>query len=586
MIYNDYNIFFKGNAMKKYLAIFVAVSMLFSMFSYRFVYADNLEGKTKAGELVQGEFFEYGYYPQSKVTDKGLIVKLNSVNVTLKSYGYLYDNSIDCGMTYGDFEYEGKLYRKVYLGGFREIEESRSPGIASNLPQYKFGYRTGSTYYFEWEPIKWVVMNVGDTVLARSSLILDSQPYNRVCQNNLYYKESTIRAWLNNSFYNIAFSENEHTQLVETTVENHENAYNNCFGGEDTLDKVWLLSYYDFKDENGFEESRNNLYHPITEECVTEYSKIQGLNYGTQFSVWLRDIGNSMGGAVTRGDFGYNTPYQMASQSASISYTTYGILPVIALNKNADISKSETPSIPTSDNSTENTGNTDNTGSSDNFEASCTHRSVYEVAVKKADYYNYGTKNIVCEKCKKIISTERVPKLKSVSINNRTFFYTGKTVNPSIAVKSDNGALGESDYSVEYISRATGKKENSIINVGQYKIVVTLKNFYQGSKTFYISVKPQTPQLLKSFSKKKKINLRWRKVQSIDGYQISVSKNKNFKNAKIYNVKSSASSKAINKLKKGKKYFVKVRAYKVVYVDGVKAYMYSSWSQNQKVKIK
>ena len=88
---------------------------------------------------------------------------------------------------------------------------------------------------------------------------------------------------------------------------------------------------------------------------------------------------------------------------------------------------------------------------------------------------------------------------------------------------------------------------------------------------------------LKSASKKT-MTVNWNKVSKCGGYQIQYSKDKNFKkNVTTKNIKKqSQSSVKISKLSSGKKYYVRVRSYKVV---NDKKY-YSAWSSTKNVKVK
>ena len=91
--------------------------------------------------------------------------------------------------------------------------------------------------------------------------------------------------------------------------------------------------------------------------------------------------------------------------------------------------------------------------------------------------------------------------------------------------------------------------------------------------------KPKATKLT-SVKKKNKTTatLKWKKVSSITGYQIQYSTSSKFKNGTKVIVKKSKSSTNIKKLKKGKKYYFRIRTYKTV--DGKKTY--SSWSSKKK----
>ena len=84
---------------------------------------------------------------------------------------------------------------------------------------------------------------------------------------------------------------------------------------------------------------------------------------------------------------------------------------------------------------------------------------------------------------------------------------------------------------------------------------------------------------VKSVSKKT-VKITWNKVKTAKGYQIKYSAKKNMTDAKT--VTSGALSKKITKLKSGKRYYFKVRAYKTA--DGSR--IYGEWSSTKSVKVK
>ena len=92
-----------------------------------------------------------------------------------------------------------------------------------------------------------------------------------------------------------------------------------------------------------------------------------------------------------------------------------------------------------------------------------------------------------------------------------------------------------------------------------------------------------TPKLTSAKNNKKgQVTLKWKKVSNINGYEVQYSTDKNFKKATIKKVKSSKKSYVINKLKKKKTYYIRIRTYKK---EGSTTY-YSAWSSQKKVKIK
>lgn len=96
--------------------------------------------------------------------------------------------------------------------------------------------------------------------------------------------------------------------------------------------------------------------------------------------------------------------------------------------------------------------------------------------------------------------------------------------------------------------------------------------------------KPASVKVNKAQAKKKALVVYWNKIANVSGYQIQVATDKKFKKNKktITVAKQNASKKTVKKLKTKKKYFVRVRAYKIV--DGKK--VYGKWSKIKSVKTK
>lgn len=82
---------------------------------------------------------------------------------------------------------------------------------------------------------------------------------------------------------------------------------------------------------------------------------------------------------------------------------------------------------------------------------------------------------------------------------------------------------------------------------------------------------------------KNKLKLSWKKLSGISGYQIQISKKKNFKDAKIISVSESKKKYTRKNLQANKKYYIRIRAYKT-YPD-VQGYIqkaYGKWTKSSK----
>ena len=96
--------------------------------------------------------------------------------------------------------------------------------------------------------------------------------------------------------------------------------------------------------------------------------------------------------------------------------------------------------------------------------------------------------------------------------------------------------------------------------------------------------KPKSASIKKVKAAKKAISVTWKKVSGVKGYQIQVATDKKFKkNKKTVTIKKQKTTKTtVKKLEAKKKYYVRIRTYKIV--NGKK--VYSSWSKVKSVKTK
>ena len=150
-------------------------------------------------------------------------------------------------------------------------------------------------------------------------------------------------------------------------------------------------------------------------------------------------------------------------------------------------------------------------------------------------------------------------------------------------------AKGKITYTSSNKKVATVNKKSGFVTAkkpGKVQIKVTAAataNYKKGTGTITLIVVPATPTVKKAAAyKTKAIKVSYKKVSGASGYQITYATNKAFKNAKSTYVSSKKSSAVIKNLKKGKKYYVKVRAYKKI--NGKK--FYSIYSGKTSVKTK
>ena len=93
------------------------------------------------------------------------------------------------------------------------------------------------------QPIKWRVLSVNgnDAFLLADQNLDAEQPYNEE-RADVTWATCTLRTWLNDTFLNTAFTSAEQAVIKNTTVVNDDNPNYGTEGGENTADKVYLLS--------------------------------------------------------------------------------------------------------------------------------------------------------------------------------------------------------------------------------------------------------------------------------------------------------------------------------------------------------
>lgn len=92
------------------------------------------------------------------------------------------------------------------------------------------------------EDIEWLVLaKKGNRILVISDKALDRQPYNS-SRARVTWETCTLRKWLNNDFINAAFSAEERAKIPTVTVSADKNPSYSTSPGNNTTDKVFLLS--------------------------------------------------------------------------------------------------------------------------------------------------------------------------------------------------------------------------------------------------------------------------------------------------------------------------------------------------------
>lgn len=212
--------------------------------------------------------YKTGNYPQTKITDESLISTLNSKAGTLptldNSYNWHYvdyyddysNNNPTKNMWYQDISIKSNKYRGVYFTKYRDGNEYQKDNL----------YYLNTIYWFKYEPILWRgLLTSSSNVMLVSEQLLDVQAFYPETYSNpqdinksITYEYSYIREWLNNDFYNCAFTIDEKKTIEITNVDNSISTMKQFSSTyktwNNTNDNVFLLSFKDakiyFSDDN------------------------------------------------------------------------------------------------------------------------------------------------------------------------------------------------------------------------------------------------------------------------------------------------------------------------------------------------
>ena len=279
---------------KKLLSIVLCGIMLLGMISVggsgfsKLLYG--LTANASSASYQAGDIIEFGHYPQASLTDSYIRARLAEQEAD--SLGRIY--------------YNGKLY-----------------------------FKEGSTGYYTYDPIEWRVLSVdSDGVYVIAEKLLDAKPYN-TSNVSITWADCTLRTWLNGTFSDLAFTEDESNLINSTHLVNGDNPNYGTEGGVSTDDNIFVLSLADSLDSNyGFSSTTSS--DTARKAKYSDYAAARGIYTGANpYSWWwLRTPGSYTDGAC------------YVSYDGSISYYNYvintnvGVRPALKLNLESGISQS------------------------------------------------------------------------------------------------------------------------------------------------------------------------------------------------------------------------------------------------------
>lgn len=216
----------------------------------------------------------------------------------------------------------------VFLPKIEEVEDVKEKYLQSS--------KVGDIIELgEWhsEPIEWLVLDVKDgKALLLSKYALTCMLYQQrendrsTLSSEITWENCTLRKWLNSEFYEKAFS-NECDCVVESKVPAHYNPRYSTNPGNDTKDRIFLLSV---------KETLQYLHHDEKICYPKAWVKSEGLFVSKENGAcmwWMRSPGercNSAAYGRCNGDIGGDesvSPISLLRALPNISFDKYGIRP-------------------------------------------------------------------------------------------------------------------------------------------------------------------------------------------------------------------------------------------------------------------
>ena len=272
----------------------------------------------------------------------GFKYQAEEVQRLIESRGGIVNNSVTKAtnyLIYKEGEYPTTEYKKALdLIQEKELEINVIPLSMFYIACRREGLVEFGSYPFDKDgsrqPIWWSILKRdGNKALLLSVYGLDAKTYNET-RKAITWETCMLRKWLNEEFYNSAFTEEEKRHIQLTNVKNPDNPIWNTPGGIVTKDKVFLLS---------LSEAKRYLPTNIERQVApTPYAVKQGVVKGWNSNCWwwLRTPGrNSYHAARVNidGDIDYNGDGRLNVYGNYLNYDEGAVCPALWIDLESEI---------------------------------------------------------------------------------------------------------------------------------------------------------------------------------------------------------------------------------------------------------
>ena len=493
------------------------------------------DSSMNAKQKVTWDCVWFGAYPQSEVASGDIYNKLKNAT------GWDENN---------DIVIDGNKYRRL------KGEDATYYNTKRVLNYYDWIEDYSTYHYFKYEAIKWRVLNVSNgEALLLADQALDSQRYNQNSED-ITWEKSSIRSWLNaqdtmnnqeginyrkGNFLNEAFFLSEQAGILPRSIANKNNGTYNTSGGNNTLDKIFLLAETQIC---GLDAKKYGFImdHSIDDEArqskCAEYAFAMGCykfvetKYAENVNWWLRSPGGSSKAAL-------KIDYDGRSRTGGSSIDSIeAIRPALYLKISSSNFYSDAGTV-------------------------CSDGTINETPAPARVYQDN-------------ISSGNTGN--NSGSNNTTGNNNSNNANTTTGNNSSNNANTTGNNNS---NNTNNNKNNTTANTKPSNKTTASK---KPTKRALLPVEKMTGSLKSVKSPAKStLAINWKKLRKVTGYQVQFCAKSNFKKGTIERkFKQKVTKTKVRPLKSKKKYYVRMRPYAK---SGSKMY-YGKWSKVKSVKIK